>query len=287
MKRLFVLLVFTMFMMIPMHSRSQTVVNYLTSIVSKGYGSDYVKGYMQPFSNALGSAMGQALYHRGYSKTFPRFDAGISAVYIFIPDEARSFVSPHNFQGEVPTLFGNDNPSITGAIPGFDKKALLLPMLQANIGLIGNLEATVRYAATKVDYLGDLKLYGGGLKYELSSLIPIPMFPLDFAIQAAYHKFTLGNILDSGTFSMNVQASASVPILPVDVYAGLGYDNSSLTVNTVELLSTSTLGKITIDGENKLHLNAGLSFTFLFFNAHVDYNIGKYSSLAGGLMIVL
>ena len=47
------------------------------------------------------------------------------------------------------------------------------------------------------------------------------------------------------------------------------------------------MGDVTVDGENALRLNAGVSFTLLFFNIHADYNIGKYNSLALGAMIVL
>lgn len=244
----------------------------------------YIKGYVQPFATALGTGLGGAMFHRGYAKTLPRFDVGVSAVYIPLPDEAMTFV----YYGMTkPTVFGDDTPSDPTAIPGLNVDKFLLPMLHANVGLFGGFEGTVRFAKKELGDFGDVTLLGGGIKYELSDLIPIPMFPIDFGVQAAYHKFTVGSFLDAGTFTMNAQISGSIPLFPIDIYGGVGYDVSSLTVKTSELEPSSTMGDVTVDGENALRLNAGVSFTLLFFNIHADYNIGKYNSLALGAMIVL
>jgi len=292
MKRLTILLSLFCFAFMPvMNLHSQTIDDHLTTLVEGAYGKAYMEGYMQPLSTALGTSLGGALFHRAYTKGFPRFDVGLSAVYVPIPNTEKSFKSPYNIPGYgnvvVPTVFGTDKPATPGAIPGAKKDFFALPVLHANIGLMANLEASVRFATLDVDYLGKLTVVGGALKYGLSDLIPIPMFPLDFSIQAAYHKFTLGEILDAGTFSMNFQTSYSIPLLPFDVYGGVGIDNSSMTVKTAELVSGSGLGDVDISGKNKLRCNAGVSFTLLVLNVHVDYNLGEYNSVAGGVMIVL
>ncbi len=256
----------------------------LKLILQQNQAKEYIAGYVQPFSTALGTGLGGALYHRGYAKTLPRFDVGVSMVYIPLPDEAMTF----QFYGMTkPTVFGDDKPTDPTAIPGLNTDKFLLPMLHANVGLFGGFEGTVRFAKTTIGDFGDVTLIGGGIKYELSDLIPIPMFPIDFGVQAAYHKFTIGSFVDAGTFSMNLQVSAGIPLFPVDVYGGIGYDVSSLTVKTTELEPTSVVGDVTVDGENALRLNAGVSFTLLFFNLHADYNIGKYNSVSLGAMIVL
>ncbi|APF19357.1 DUF6588 family protein [Caldithrix abyssi] len=261
----------------------------LKLILQQQAAKDYIQGYVQPFSTALGTGLGGALFHRGYAKTLPRFDVGVSAVYIPLPDEAMTF----QYLGMTkPTVFGDDapvdpqDPQSIG-VPGLNVKDFVLPMLHANVGLFGGFEATVRFAKKNFDDLGDVTLIGGGIKYELSDLIPIPMFPIDFGVQAAYHKFTIGSFLDAGTFSMNFQASGSIPLFPIDIYGGVGYDVSSLTVKTGELEPSSVIGDVTVDGENALRLNAGISFTLLFFNVHADYNVGKYKSVAVGAMFVL
>lgn len=265
-------------------SRAGDLEGNLRTILVDTYGKAYIKDYVQPLSTALGTSLGGALFHRGYTKGFPRFDIGVSTAFINLPDEAKTFASPVPGQGDVPTFFGSDKKG-DALVSGINSDVFGLPMLHANIGLFANLELTARYAAWDVTDIGTIGLYGGGVKYGLSDLIPIPMFPLDFALQAAYHKFTVGKFLDSGTFSMNFQASGSIPVLPIDIYGGIGYDSSSLTLKTKEL--GTDLGDITVDGENSVRFNVGVSLTLLFFNVHADYNIGKYKSLAGGIMFVL
>lgn len=289
MKRYLSLLIIGLFFIPMTLLNAQQVDDYLMDLLEKGYGEEYVKGYTQPLSTALGTAMGGSLYHRGYTKGFPRFDIGISAVYMQLPDEVKKFGSTNAaITGDVPTVFGSSDPSNPLAIPGTGTDVFALPMLHANLGLLANLEATGRFIITDVDYLGKLTIYGAGLKYGLSELLPIGLLPLDFSVQAAYHKFTLGEFLDAGTFSMNFQASVSVPILPLDVYGGIGVDNSSMIVKTDALdVQGINMGDVTVDGENELRYNMGLSFTFLLLNAHLDYTIGEYNAFGAGLMLVL
>ncbi len=267
--------------------RASDFEDNLKDVISQG-NKVYLVGYVKPFATAIGIGMGGALFHRGSAKTLPRFDVGISATYVMIPEEEKYFGMTLPGLGDVtaPTVFGPTKTSNPMLIPGTDQNKFIVPVLHANIGLFANFEAMVRFATKDLGDFGRVTIYGGGLKYELSDLIPIPMFPIDFGVQAAYHKFTLGDYLSSGTFSMNFQASGSLPLIPFDVYGGVGYDISSTTIKTMELVPGTNLGDVTIDGKTGLRLNAGVSFTLLFLNVHADYNIGKYNSLSGGVMIV-
>ena len=279
------LVVLVAFLVLPLSLlQAQSVDDYIEDIMNQaaGFQEDYIKGYVQPFSTSLGTALGGSLYHRGYTKGFPRFDVGISAVYVPIPDGGKEFKSPIDDVDE-PTLFGGN-----GRVDGIKQDFFSLPMLHANVGLFANLEVTARFAALNVTDIGDLVIYGAGLKYGLSELLPLDdILPVDFSAQAAYHKFTLGDILDAGTLSMNLQASASIPVLPIDIYGGIGFDNSSLIVKTGSLNLPTDVGEVTIDGENQLRYNLGISLTILLLNIHADYNIGEYNSIGAGVMLVL
>ena len=257
---------------------AQNVEDYLNDIVQDESAS-YMKSYLQPFSTALSTAMGSALYHRAYTKGFPRIDIGINVAYVIIPDEDKTFKDESG--SEVATIFG----SIPSDIRGFDKGALAIPYLQANIGLITSLEATARFTKLNVNYLGDITIYGLGLKYDLSDMVPLNL--IDLSAQAIYHKFALGNIMDAGAFSMNLQASVGIPVLPIDIYGGLGFDNSTLEIETEKLDNPDHIGNVRIDGENSVRFNVGLSYTLMVFNLHADYNISEYNSIGAGLMIVL
>ena len=259
---------------------AQDVEEYLNEIVTQPEPEEYMKSYLQPLSTALSTAMGGALYHRAYTKGFPRIDIGISVVYVNIPDEEKNFIN--DARNEVATIFGSGSSEIQG----FNKSVFLIPFLHANIGLVASLEATARFTTVNIDYLGDLTIYGAGLKYDLSDMLPVPL--LDLSAQAMYHKFTLGDLMDAGAFSMNLQASVSVPVLPIDIYGGIGFDNSTLEVATEELDTGQTaIGNVRIDGENSIRFNVGVSYTMLMINIHADYNIGEYNSIGAGLMIVL
>jgi len=269
-----------------------TLEEYLSQILRNGYDADYMKGYMQPFSTALGISLGSAAFHRSNVKSFPGFDIGLSGAYIMIPDEAKYFLAPDAVPGiggeRVPTIFGETNPVHGEAVPGFNQGAFILPLLQANIGLFANLEASARYVITNIDYLGRITLYGGGFKYGLSDLIPLSSFPVDMGVQAMYHKFSVDDYIESGAFSMNLQASAGISSVPVNLYGAICFDNSTLVIKTNELnvSDLEKLGDVSIDGESNLRFTIGLSATLLFFNIHADYNFGKYQSIAGGLMFV-
>jgi len=254
---------------------AQKIENYLNEIES----GNYMKSYLKPFSTALSTAMGSALYHRAYTKGFPRIDIGVSMAYVTIPDNAKSFEDVNG--NSVPTIFG----STSSDIPGFDKSVFLMPYLHANVGLFASLEATGRFTSINVDYLGDLTIYGLGLKYDLSDMVPLNL--IDLSAQAMYHKFSLGNLMEAGSFSMNLEASRSLPILPIDIYGGIGIDYSSLEIETGRLNNPNNIGNIRIDGENSVRLNLGLSYTLMIFNLHADYNISEYNSIGGGIMIVL
>ena len=288
MKRKNILIIFLISLFFTVPVNAQDLESRLSRLITDGFGKSYLENYIEPFSTALGTSLGGGMFHRASVKGFPRFDLGLSAVYIPIPDKAKTFESTSDIvSGKVPTLFGSNSPQQAEAVKGLEQDVFLLPVLQANLGLIGNLEVSARYAALNIDYLGKLSILGGALKYGLSDLIPIPMFPLDFSVQAGYHKFTLGKIIDAGTFSMCFQTSYSVPILPVGFYGGIAYDNSSLTVNTEEIVQGSDLGSVKVEGKNSIRYNAGVSMTFLIMNIHADYNIGEYNSFGLGVMIVL
>ena len=84
MKNYFILIVCFIFM--GQMILAQDVEDYLNDIVTTE-SEEYLKSYLQPLSTALSTAMGGALYHRAYTKGFPRVDIGISMAYVNIPDE--------------------------------------------------------------------------------------------------------------------------------------------------------------------------------------------------------
>jgi len=259
----------------------------LNSNYNDDYLRKYLKGYMQPFVTAFGSAVSGAMYHRATVKEFPRFDAGISAVFINIPSESKKFTDLR--RNEVPTVFGSSvKPVHENRLPGgTGLNSILVPQLHVNLGLVSGFEATARYLKFKINEFGDISLMGLGVKYGFGKFMPI--FPIDLSIQAMYHKFSIGDWLDSGTIGMNLQLSKDFELFPLDFYGGIGFENTSMIVKTgmIPIDNKLSLGDISIDGKNNFRFNLGVSWTLLIFNLHTDYNFGKNNSISFGAMIAL
>lgn len=252
---------------------------------AEDFRKDYLTGYMQPFVTAFGTAVGGAMYHRAYSKGFPRFDAGISAVYLIVPKDGILFNNP--LGNEVPTVFGTNTKPADNTLPGgTGNDGFLLPQLHINLGLISDFEVTARYLGFNIKEFGDFTLMGFGIKYGISDLFPL--FPIHMSFQAMYHTFKIDEWLDSGTIGMNLQISKDLPVLPVDIYGGVGFENTSMTIKTANIPGvTNNIGDVSIEGENNLRVTIGASWTLLIANLHAEYNFGKFNSIGMGAMIVL
>jgi len=251
------------------------------------YIKSYLKGYMQPFATAFGTAVSGAMYHRATVKEFPRFDLGINAVYINMPVESKNFKDSQN--NEVPTLFGSKtNPLNNTNLPGGTEiNSILVPQFQLNLGLVSSFEITARYMDFNIKEFGDINLLGLGVKYGFGEFIPI--YPINFSVQAMYHKFSIGEWLDSGTIGMNLQLSKDLQVLPINFYGGIGFETTTMLMKTdfFPIENILNVGDVSLNGENNYRFNFGLSWTIAIFNLHADYNIGKYNSISFGAMIDL
>ena len=245
---------------------------------------EYLKNYMTPFATAFGTISNGAIYHRAYTKRILRFDIGVSALYLQIPKDGKTV---YNDGQEIPTVFGANSISGT-VIPGTGVPSIFIPIIQANIGFVSNLELTVRYTNLNLSEFGKTSIVGGGVKYGLSDMIPVTVFPLDFSVQAMWHIFSIEDWINSGNLGMNIQASTALSVLPIDIYGGVGYDNTWMQVSPGKIpdIPDTYTGDVSINGDNKIRATLGIGFGMKLVNAHIDYNIGFYNSTGMGLMIV-
>ena len=260
----------------------QQILNPASSL-GEEYLRSYLKGYMQPFATTFGTAVSGAMFHRAKVKEFPGFDIGINAVYINLPDNSKIFKNAQD--NNVPTIFGSPfNQNMPG---GTGLNSVLVPQFQLNLGLVSSFEFTARYMDLNIKEFGDINLIGFGVKYGFGEFVPI--FPIDLSVQAMYHKFSIGDWLDSGTIGMNLQISKELFFVPLDFYGGIGFETTSMIIKTgmIPLNDILNVGDVSIEGENNYRYNMGISWTIAIFNLHADYNFGKYNSLSLGAMIVL
>ena len=258
----------------------------LAVILNNRLGQNYLTGYTQSLVNVFGSAMSGGLFHRGYIKQFPHLDLGLTAVYLKIPAEAKTF----RFRGELkPTFLGGESPTAadTSGISGSGLKEFYLPQLQLNLGLTSNVEFLIRGSQYHWKEIGDIRLLGTGIKFGFTDMLPKYLMALNVSVQAIYQTLKVDSWLNSATFGMNIQASGPVLNKSLEFYGGLGYEITALKFDTAMLegVGNNAIGVISMDGENKWRMCLGLSYTLMILNVHLDYNLGFYNSIAGGLMI--
>ena len=248
-------------------------------------GEDYLKGYTQPLATAFGTIMGGSLFHRADIKLFPHLDVGLSIYSIKMPDKSKVFTWKGDY---VPTFFGTDDPP-EGAVRGTDLSKVMIPQLQMNLGLFADFELMIRGNPSYIiDEIGEITIFGVGVKYGLSDLITISDFDLALSAQVAYHMLRVSNWLNTGTFSMNVQASKKLPFLPLGLYTAVGYDATSMTMSTDEIsgIGDNAVGDVKLNGENGLRVLFGVSVNVYVFTVNLDYNISEYNSFGAGMKLV-
>ncbi|MCK4716911.1 MAG: hypothetical protein KAT54_08895 [Candidatus Marinimicrobia bacterium] len=159
------------------------------------------------------------------------------------------------------------------------------PVLQASIGLPMGIEPSIRmipkfsFPGDLGDALGELSAFGAGLKVDVDQFIPIPLFPVDIAVQVYYQTFKMGEILIANNVNFNLHASKK--LLFLTPYVGIGVDNTSFTASYK--MGDGEKQDFTIKGDNKLRATAGLNIKLLVLQINAEYAMGEYNSAAIGV----
>ena len=225
----------------------------------KGIDDQLLQGYVQPLVNSFGTAMGTGLFHSARAHGLLGFDVGLNVMAFQVPSADKFFsgevrccsVSTSNgslnyfnvHTDSLPTIFGQSGidslqtrlhlPANAVAIPpvwpgGLNVPGTLFLMPQLSLGLVGGLELMAR--GLPWTYRGDnFTFYGVGLKWNPTNLPVLNKFPIDFAVQGAYQKFTLGSALNSTTW--NVNGELSKKILFATIYGGAGYEHTGVDIS--------------------------------------------------------
>jgi len=257
--------------------------NTLAGILNKGYPASYIQGYMQSFATAMGTSVNGTSFHSARVNFFPHVEIGINAVYISVPDEARYFL--YNGQ-ERQTFFGPLSNELDD-ISGSGMSSFTIPQIQLDLGMFSYFQASLRVTRYNISEMGEISLLGLGVKYGLSDLVSIDFIPLEVSVQAFYHAYSIEDWLSSGSFAINLQNSARLAFLPVEIFAGLGYERVSLKIKSDNLpgIGENAAGDIPIDGKNGVRITLGAGLQVWLINMHAEYNYGFYNSAGGGLSI--
>ena len=266
----------------------------------KNFGEVNGKEYMKPFVNAFGSDLNSGWFST--AKTSPlSFGLTFNAMLAVVPDDDKTFLAqnPDTLrykETEVvsATVFGNNGGFFTSDeypelfLPGgVDIKAVPLIVPQAHLGLPGGFEVEVRYIPPyEIKDMGKISFVGGGVKYQVSKLIPMLSALLPISIQGSYQQLKLGDVVTVNSAFVNIHASRGLVVLPVTFYGGIGYESTNLKAKYTytEPWQGGETRDIDFDitGDNGFRFTAGARLKILLIDVMLDYSVGKYQTLRAG-----
>lgn len=179
----------------------------------------------------------------------------------------------------------NDLAGMAPALAGINLGFIPLVFPQASIGVGFGTDLMLRFFPT-VDLGGGIEIgfIGFGARHSISQYIPL--CPVDIAVMAAYQSLKVGTILESNHINFSATVSKDLPFLTL--FGGLGYDISNLEMTYIYEEDTPDEQEISysIDGENGVRANAGLSLNLIPFTRIVaDYTISKYPVASLSLVV--
>ncbi|OQX88513.1 hypothetical protein B6D60_02075 [candidate division KSB1 bacterium 4484_87] len=215
-----------------------------------------------PLLDLFGFYSGGGLYHTADIHGTGGFDVGLRVITMMVKDDQKP-----------PLPFPQDE-SLNGGVFR-DMTLMPLPVLQASLGLPGNVEATGRFFTYPMgdgDKKGNITLIGVGFKYGLLQNMLLPRV----AIVGAYHYLTVPDDFDFGNVSsISGAVVVSKGFLGIlEAYGSVGIDYNKFEV---DLTLPDPIGKVTKDYTNQnLRYNVGLKISpFPLLYIHADYNFGK------------
>ena len=268
----------------------------------KQLGAENGKMYIKPFVNAFGSDLNSGWFST--AKTSPlSFGLTFNAMLAVVPDGENTFLA-HNpnttlYNGDYEvsaTVWGNNGAVFTSKVVGVeslfmpkgaDLKAIPLIVPQAHLGLPAGFEVEVRYIPSyEIKDMGKISFVGGGVKYQVSKLIPMLSALLPISVQGSYQQLKLGDVVTVNSAFVNIHASRGLVVLPVTFYGGIGYESTKLKAKYTytEPWQGGETHDIDFDitGDNGFRFTAGARLKILLIDVMLDYSVGKYQTLRAG-----
>jgi hypothetical protein len=297
----------------------------------------FTQSYLEPAGEGIVHNLNNGWFNSGKSKKLFGFEVAIIGNASFVKDENKSFVLNTSdyenlrFQDGSPsktvsTAFG-DIGGITvvaeGPLPGSSDDAVFeLPtglgssdinfvpaaFLQASVGLIKGIELKARYFPKIKTNDVEAGLYGVGLQYEFTSLLPADkLLPVAISGMIGYtrldgtYDFTDTSIVDGDnqrientTDSWAFQAIASTKLPIFNVYGGLGYITGKSTnslkgtyrVQSGVLTSQTIVDPFSVTSDvSGVRGTLGARLKLGFFRLNSDVTFAQFTTVSVGMAL--
>ena len=284
-------------------------------------GEKLIEAYFTPMTESFGSGLNSGWYNTAKPHSLGGFDLTFTFNTVIIPNSAKTFnikdaggdVFKSN-ENEASTIFGSTSStamyydpssalvtdSTTFNMPGgFKTPALVLPMIQAGIGLIKNTAIDIRYMPMlNFSDNFNVNLFGIGVKHDLLQWIPVvgDAIPMSLSIQGGYTALNTEIKIDPATtVSLKTKATtinlvASKKILMVTGYAGVGYNSSTTTFSAdtdFDLGGVKFEENVTFDSKKNIRANIGLRLNITLITIQADYTFAEYPTATLGIGVSL
>lgn len=315
-------------------SKAQELESIL--LAARDDANKLTEAYMNPAMNGLIYGMNSGWYHTAKVHKKLGFDItiGMNASMVPTKDEIFSFADLNlsnvtSSSATSPTVAGSgdgaqlsltqtyDGQTLTtpeiismpeGISDDLPLNAVPTPAVQAGIGLPYKFDVMVRFVPEvgSDDVKG--KLFGIGLKKEITSIFgPLDKLPLHVSLLAAYTNMDVnytmdGNVISgsnqSAEFKLNAytaQAIASLNFPIINVYGGVGFSGGNSTLKMLgeyqlEYDDGANSETVTIQDPVNMDFDAsgfratiGARLSLGFFKIFGDYTLQEYNTISGGI----
>ena len=271
------------------------------------YTQENGQKYLQPFADAFAADFNSGLFRQALiKKNGFQLYIGLVGQVAVIPDKQKHFQAytesslfPPEGPYQVPTVFGPKDPVIVPveasgglldyAFPaGFNVDYMPLATPQITLGAFIGTDLTVRFLTVDLEDMGDLKLFGWGLRHSLNQYLVF--LPVDVAFGFYRQSFDIGDYMEAHTSLVSLQGSYSIPV--ITFYGGLGIENSSIDVQYTYSGDGNLPGsqmeetiKFNMEGANRLRFTIGLTLDLGPLKINGDYNLASQSTFSAGVGI--
>jgi len=217
------------------------------------------------------------------------------SIFIIFPEQEFIVIVPETGD-EIPITVPEQK--IVIPVGGVLEELTMLPYFttQLSLGTIYGTKFIFRFipVSGNEEEMGNFGYFGFGIQHNPNSWLHKDL-PVDISASLFTQKLMIGNILtvESAAFGINVSKTLGYKWLNFTPYGGILLENTITKVkydfNYINYNNEPEVHKIRfeIEGENTGRITIGSSFRIAFINMNIDYNIGNYRSISGGLGFAL
>ncbi|MEA2095536.1 MAG: DUF6588 family protein [Candidatus Cloacimonadota bacterium] len=217
------------------------------------------------------------------------------SIYIVFPEQDFIIIVPETGD-EIPITVPEQ--IIVIPVGGVLEELTMLPYFttQLSIGTLYGTKFIFRFipVSENEDEMGNFGYFGIGIQHNPNSWLHKDL-PIDISASLFTQMLSIGDILtvESTALGINISKKLGYKWLNFTPYGGILLENTITKVkydfNYVNYIGEEEVHKIRfeIEGENTGRITIGASFRIAFINANIDYNIGNYKSISGGLGFAL